>query len=169
MRFFFAYLLLGIIAVVYARPLNDPRRDLIIESRTHWYVRSQGDPLDNANGVNGHANGVNGQVNVVNGHTNGVQQPSDAHRAERAFVVHVRFIGDAGESERGRPVNNPPVPMRIQQRLEAYFLRVYHSHCEVRFASRTAYMLQDVEAAFTFQYQWEGMSGWEDGNLPPGV
>ncbi|KAJ3747169.1 hypothetical protein DFH05DRAFT_779735 [Lentinula detonsa] len=64
MRFFFAYLLLWIIAVVYARPLNDPRRDLIIDSRTHWYVRSQGDTNAKANGgVNGHANGVNGHTN----------------------------------------------------------------------------------------------------------
>ncbi|KAJ3791209.1 hypothetical protein GGU10DRAFT_338170 [Lentinula aff. detonsa] len=154
MRFFFAYLLLGIIAVVYARPLNDPRRDLIIESRTHWYVRSQGDTNAKANGVNGHANGVNG-------HTNGVQ----ALQAERPFIV---LIGDAGDIVRGRSITDPPVPRRIQERLEAYFLRDHYFQCDIRFTRGTAYMLQDVEAAFTFQYQWHGMPEWEDGNLARG-
>ncbi|KAJ3910473.1 hypothetical protein F5879DRAFT_928774 [Lentinula edodes] len=169
------FLLLGLIAAAaaaHAAPSIAPNRDLLIEAHqshahpwTPLYMRSDS---QGAGDKNEHSNG--GQR--PNGdRPNRAQQPN----ASRRFIVMVEFTGAAGDTQDGRlpPVHNPPVPTRVYARVDAYLFRIYGYgarpiDCDVRFPDHVAYMLHDVEADFTFRYQWDGERDWENVELSRG-
>ncbi|KAJ4491475.1 hypothetical protein C8J55DRAFT_486425 [Lentinula edodes] len=165
------FLLLGLIAAASAHAAPSiANRDMLIEAhpshvhpRTPLYMRSQG-----AGDKNEHSNG---------GQRPNSDRPNRAQRPNgpRRFIVMVEFTGAAGDTQDGRlpPVHNPPVPTRVYARVDAYLFRIYgygarSIDCDVRFSNHVAYMLYDVEADFTFRFQWDGDRDWEKAELSRG-
>ncbi|KAJ3813336.1 hypothetical protein F5876DRAFT_73990 [Lentinula aff. lateritia] len=159
-------LLVLIVAAAHAAPSIAPNRDLLIEaplSHVHpWtplYMRSQG-----AGDESEHSDG--GQRPNSN-RPNRTQRPNGPRR----FIVMVEFTGAAGDTQDGLlPVHDPPVPIRVHARVDAHLFRIYgygerSIDCDVRFPNGVAYMLRDVEAGFTFRFQWDGERDWENVEL----
>ncbi|KAJ4492179.1 hypothetical protein C8J55DRAFT_254789 [Lentinula edodes] len=134
MHFNFIFLVLGLLAVVHAAPLDVTQNKDIgshLSSRTQPFGPST--PLSRVSRVQ-----PNGKIIVA-------------------------FIRNSGNNAQGfAPPHHPPVPQRVEERVADYFHETFPKmQCDIQYEEGTVYILENVSDTFQIRWRWENVKRWQ--------
>ncbi|KAJ3864936.1 hypothetical protein EV359DRAFT_63576 [Lentinula novae-zelandiae] len=134
MHFNFIFLVLGLLAVVHAAPLDVTQNKDI---GSHLSSRTQ--PFDPSTSLS----------HLVSREPNG--------------KVIVAFIRNSGNNPQGlAPPHHPPVPQRVEDRVADYFHEKFPKmQCDVQYEEGTVYMLENVLDTFQIRWRWGNSKKWK--------